>query len=69
MSALTYDPWAEMGIVGDGSGLVALGLGSDDLGSTVMESTGDGSVVGAVINTQDLLDGGLVPDGPMALVA
>ncbi len=67
--ALSYDPSREMGIVGDGSGLVALGLSAEDPGGTVMESTGDGSVVGAVINTQDLLDGGLVPDGPMALMA
>ncbi len=68
MHALGYDPSAEMGITG-GGGVVALGMDADDPGGTVMESTADGSQVGAVINTRDLLDGGLVPDGPMALLA
>ncbi len=63
-----YDPSGEMGMAG-GAGMTALGLASDRPGGTVIETAADGSSVGAVIDTQDLLDGGRVPFGPMALLA
>ncbi len=64
----SYDPSSEMGMAG-GAGVTALGLSANDPGGTVIETAADGSSVGAVINTQDLLDGGAVPYGPMALLA
>ena len=67
LTGLTYDPSAELGIT-DGAGATALGMAASDPGGTVAESSADGSQVGAVINSQDLLDGGAVPDGPMALL-
>ncbi len=67
LQALSYDPSGEMGIT-DGAGATALGLDADDPGGTVVETSADGSQVGAVINTQDLTQGGTVPFGPMALL-
>ena len=64
----SYDPSAEMGMAG-GAGATALGVSANDPGGTVIETAADGSSVGAVINTQDLLAGGAVPYGPMALLA
>ncbi len=67
LQALSYDPSGEMGIT-DGAGATALGLDADNPGGTVVETSADGSQVGAVINTQDLTQGGTVPFGPMALL-
>ncbi len=67
LQALTYDPSGEMGIT-DGAGATALGLDADHPGGTVVETSADGSQVGAVINTQDLTAGGTVPFGPMVLL-
>ncbi len=67
LTALAYDPSAEMGIT-DGSGATVLGLSANAPGGTVAESSADGSQVGAVINSADLTQGGTVPDGPMALL-
>ncbi len=67
LHALSYDPSGEMGIT-DGAGATALGLDADNPGGTVVETSADGSQVGAVINTQDLTQGGTVPFGPMALL-
>jgi len=67
LHALSYDPSAEMGIT-DGGGATVLGLAADNPGGTAIETSAGGSQVGAVINTQDLLAGGTVPFGPMALL-
>ncbi|MGI4977275.1 MAG: calcium-binding protein [Janthinobacterium lividum] len=67
LQALSYDPSGEMGIT-DGAGATALGLDANNPGGTVVETSADGSQVGAVINTQDLTQGGTVPFGPMALL-
>ncbi len=67
LQALSYDPSSEMGIT-DGTGATVLGLDADDPGGTAVETSADGSQVGAVINTQDLTQGGTVPFGPMALL-
>lgn len=67
LHALSYDPSGEMGIT-DGAGATALGLDANSPGGTVVETSADGSQVGAVINTQDLTQGGTVPFGPMALL-
>ncbi|MGI3778069.1 MAG: calcium-binding protein [Janthinobacterium lividum] len=67
LHALTYDASGEMGIT-DGAGATALGLDANNPGGTVVETSADGSQVGAVINTQDLTQGGTVPFGPMALL-
>ena len=65
---VSYDPSGEMGLAA-GAGMTVLGRTADDPGGTVIEAAAEGSSVGAVINTQDLLDGGAVPFGPMALLA
>ena len=66
LSPVTWDPSSLTGIAA-GSGSELLGVSPDTADSTLAQVSNDGAEIGAIIDSNDLLDGGTVPDGPMPL--
>ena len=66
LSPVTWDPSSLTGIAA-GSGSELLGVSPDTADLTLAQVSNDGAEIGAIIDSNDLLDGGTVPDGPMPL--